>query len=1223
MQRLIEIHDGTAWTSVLDDALKRESVEISRGRQDEASTVDPAECSMALRDRERNGRYNPYVPTSPLYGAVGVNTPLRVAVTEETCWLTSPARLTGAVATTPDNAAFDVTDLDVRLDVRMHSWRPGGDGRDLCARYVITGNQRSWVLQLLGDGRLQLTWSPDGTLASRLTATSTAAVPETTTRAVLRATLDVNNGAGGYDVAFYTGASPTGGVSQAWVQLGTTVTGTGTTAIYGGSAGLDVGDASAGLLAPMRGLIYAFQLRSGLVGMVVANPDFTIQAAGTTSFTDSAGRTWTTGALGEITNRHTRFIGEVSSWNLGWHRSGNEVWAPLEAAGVLRRLGQGKDPLKSALTRYVPTTSPVAYWPLEDGQGATQSWSPISGVSPMLTSGLEYGADDSLSSSEALPSVSEGAKITGQIPGHTTTSWTVQFVYRVDAAPAAETVLLDLKTSGGSVTTWRITLDPTYGASVYALDRGGLVLDYTRLFTAVGNLTGRWMSCELEARQNGGNIEMTLRCAPIGTNTQYISFSGGAGTNAALRTVTAAYDAQMDGARIGHIAVWSTYNAGGSLKYDVYQGPGDAFNGEAGGDRIARLCEEEDVEYAVWGASDSDEQVALGPQRPMPLLDLLQEAADAEGGILYEDRETLRLTYRDHTTRLGQGACVILPYGALAELVPAADDQRIRNDVTASRPNGTSMRSEVTTGRLGTPKPEDGGAGRYAESIEVNVYDDDLAGDAAGWATHLGTWEGQRFPVVRIKMHALSNDQIRQVCLLDIGDRLRITDPPAWLGPGDLDLIVEGIASEEIQPEHGAWELELVCTPARPWDTAVSDDLTYGRADTDGSALAAALDTTSTLVRIYTPAANPAWVSEDTVLTANPSFEANLDGWTGVGGTLTRDNTYAVDGSWSAKFVPDGATLYPGIASAAVLVSADAVYRVSGWVRCAVSRSVDLNANWLDASGGYIETSSVTVAVTAGQWTYISGLVTAPATAASAQLVPTVANTPPITDITWWDDLRLATTDGTALEANLIGNPSFEANTTGWTGSGGTLARVNTQHHHGAWCAQLTPDGVTQYPGIQYAYIPVTADTVYRVSAWMRCAVSRVLDLNVNWVTITGAYVDTSNVSQSVTAGTWTHLTGLVTAPATARFAVVAPTVANYPPNTNVMHVDDVRFALPADDDQFPFNITVGGEEMTVTGIYDQTSPQVATVTRSVNGVVKSHAAGTAVALAQPMYLSF
>jgi len=48
---------------------------------------------------------------------------------------------------------------------------------------------------------------------------------------------------------------------------------------------------------------------------------------------------------------------------------------------------------------------------------------------------------------------------------------------------------------------------------------------------------------------------------------------------------------------------------------------------------------------------------------------------------------------------------------------------------------------------------------------------------------------------------------------------------------------------------------------------------------------------------------------------------------------------------------------------------------------------------------------------------------------------------------------------------------------------------------------------------------------------------------------------------------------------------------------------------------EFPFDIKVGGERMTVTNITSATAPQTFTVTRSVNGVVKAHLAGAAVAL--------
>jgi hypothetical protein len=55
------------------------------------------------------------------------------------------------------------------------------------------------------------------------------------------------------------------------------------------------------------------------------------------------------------------------------------------------------------------------------------------------------------------------------------------------------------------------------------------------------------------------------------------------------------------------------------------------------------------------------------------------------------------------------------------------------------------------------------------------------------------------------------------------------------------------------------------------------------------------------------------------------------------------------------------------------------------------------------------------------------------------------------------------------------------------------------------------------------------------------------------------------------------------------------------------------------DDDETPFDVAVGGERMTVTDIGAETAGvQTFTVTRSVNGVVKAHAAGTPVRLWAP-----
>lgn len=58
------------------------------------------------------------------------------------------------------------------------------------------------------------------------------------------------------------------------------------------------------------------------------------------------------------------------------------------------------------------------------------------------------------------------------------------------------------------------------------------------------------------------------------------------------------------------------------------------------------------------------------------------------------------------------------------------------------------------------------------------------------------------------------------------------------------------------------------------------------------------------------------------------------------------------------------------------------------------------------------------------------------------------------------------------------------------------------------------------------------------------------------------------------------------------------------------------------DSSDVPYDVIIGGERMTVTAVTGATSPQTLTVTRSVNGVVKSHATGTEVHVYEINYLT-
>jgi hypothetical protein len=199
----------------------------------------------------------------------------------------------GAYASTPDTAALDITgDIDLRVDATLDAWvtgAPHGSINYLIAKYTTTGNQRSYTLRLSTDGTLQLVWSANGTNLITRSATE-ALVPGPGGRLAVRATLDVDNGASDNTTRFYTAPSMAG----PWVQLGDAVPGSGaTTSIFSGTGVLEIGSHTAGSAGTMPGYIHAVEVRSGIDGTLVADPDFSTVDESDTSFADGAGRTWT------------------------------------------------------------------------------------------------------------------------------------------------------------------------------------------------------------------------------------------------------------------------------------------------------------------------------------------------------------------------------------------------------------------------------------------------------------------------------------------------------------------------------------------------------------------------------------------------------------------------------------------------------------------------------------------------------------------------------------------------------------------------------------------------------------------------------------------------------------------------------------------------------------------------------------------------------------------
>lgn len=189
---------------------------------------------------------------------------------------------------TPNAAALQITgDIDIRAHLALDDWTPA-------AVVAIAGKwnveaQKSYYLRLQTDGTLRLVWRTSSGGAD-VSANSSVATGITDGAAKwVRATLDVDNGASGYDVKFYLSDD-----GATWTQLGTTQTGGGTTSIYAGTDQFEIGSVVNGAAQMLSGNVYKVQLLSGIGGTVVLNVDTSVITSGAaTSFTALTGQTVT------------------------------------------------------------------------------------------------------------------------------------------------------------------------------------------------------------------------------------------------------------------------------------------------------------------------------------------------------------------------------------------------------------------------------------------------------------------------------------------------------------------------------------------------------------------------------------------------------------------------------------------------------------------------------------------------------------------------------------------------------------------------------------------------------------------------------------------------------------------------------------------------------------------------------------------------------------------
>lgn len=861
-----ELNIGGVWTDITDDVYQRDTVTIKRGRPDETSTADPAKLTLTINNR--SGKYSPRNPTSPYFGQLGRNTPIRQTILPASPGYALMPIRRSAIATADKPAVSLSTAADVRIEFVPHEMGFSTQSPVVVFDRLIAGqafgpDRVAWQLWFGSDSRISFRWSRDGTFPSSNAATSTVAKPMVAGQQIaLRATWVSDNGSGQRVYTFYTADSLDG----PWVQLGDLQAFAGTETIFDVDEPLRIGGSTTDPVS-MVGKVTRFELRSGIDGPIVASPDFR-DADPSGAITDAQGNEWSPEGVASLVNPKYRFSGEVASWPQRWDKSENDVWVPITANGIRRRLGQGQPPVLSPMRRYLPSTLPgvVAYWPFEENTGAQQLSAGVAGVADASFGGNpQFGAApmDGLPGSAALPLFTAGSSWRALIPTFTVdTRWSVDMVFRnISDTISSDRTVLSIGLTGSVAARLLIQITTAGELHIEARDADGLLLASSTSIADPDLMLGQWARLHVDGQQSALFVATIAEVSQDNTVFAIANVDGADIGRPVSVTVSQLGDVSDTDRSWGHVMVRTGPGSLSLWPEQITSG----FTGETAADRIGRLAAENDVPLRI--ITEGQDADPMGPQpNPATFLEVIEDCAVFDGGVLTEPRDMLGLLYVTRRAMYSPVVAATVDYaeGTVWAIQPVDDDRFTRNDVTVKRDRGGSQAHAVLeTGPLSLLPPPDG-VGQYEDSVTVNALSDDLLPQHASWRLSLGTVDEARFPVLGFNLatDAIYTDPELTAALrdLDVGQKLRILNPPDWM-PDTIYQLTQGF-TEEFDDQF-SWTIEVNCVPASPWHIAIVDhDGELGRLDTAGAATTGQFVAGTDTIMTVATTVGPLWTTD-------------------------------------------------------------------------------------------------------------------------------------------------------------------------------------------------------------------------------------------------------------------------------------------------------------------------------------------------------------------------
>jgi hypothetical protein len=360
---------------------------------------------------------------------------------------------------------------------------------------------------------------------------------------------------------------------------------------------------------------------------------------------------------------YPRFAGEVSKWPPRWDISDTDVWVPIEAAGILRRIRANTEFPISSHQRFIQSNSPYTYWPMTEGEDAIEA-SPIFGVSKMRSisdSGALFSRQPQWGKGEIAPwmenvvAFPQEHHMVASFPvTPDETAWSFEWV-QTGFPPDDSSTFVIRSGDNESGRTIEITAQFVVGSDILFVSDTGTFVGSPFLEGDISKMRGpgpHLVRVEFipTATSYIGNAYLNGELIYTGVPETDVPLFAPTGMRYISSLVDPDFPEPDSTLYVGHVVVYGPDAPDPMDSYRALVG----YKGELAGRRIERLCSERGVPLEVVG--DLDQTQACGHQQVETFAELLQSAADVDGGTLGESTEDLALLYRTQRSKYNQGS---------------------------------------------------------------------------------------------------------------------------------------------------------------------------------------------------------------------------------------------------------------------------------------------------------------------------------------------------------------------------------------------------------------------------------------------------------------------------------------------------------------------------------------------------------------------------------------